>query len=119
MNRTFIAGLLIAGLLLGIAPLCNASDLRSLKRKYCGSAVDALCKKVGRGEASDSELQDMVKAFQQMNAATPPKGDAASWKTKTKALVSATQSIQAKDPRGIQEYKLAVNCDACHKVHKP
>ena len=42
----------------------------------------------------------------------PPKGDAESWKKKTAAIAAA---IKANDQAAL---KKAVNCKACHVVHK-
>ena len=42
----------------------------------------------------------------------PPKGDAESWKKKTAAITAA---IKANDQAAL---KKAVNCKACHGVHK-
>ena len=79
---------------------------------------DALCKKVSGGTASDAELATMLKAYQDMCAATPPKGDKAAWVNKNQALIAAVKKIQAKDATGVAAYKAAVNCKACHTEHK-
>lgn len=78
---------------------------------------DALCKKVGT-TATDAELATLLKAYQDMCAATPPKGDKAAWVTKCQALIGAVKKVQAKDPAGAAAYKAAVNCKACHTDHK-
>jgi mono/diheme cytochrome c family protein len=77
----------------------------------------ALCKKVGT-TATDAELASLLKAYQGMCAATPPKGDKAAWVTKCQALIGAVKKVQAKDPAGAAAYKAAVNCKACHTDHK-
>lgn len=77
----------------------------------------ALCKKVGT-TATDAELATLLKAYQDMCAATPPKGDKAAWVTKCQALIGAVKKVQAKDPAGAAAYKAAVNCKACHTDHK-
>jgi hypothetical protein len=79
---------------------------------------DALCKKVSGGTASDAELATMLKVYQDMCAATPPKGDKAAWVKKNQALIGAVKKIQAKDAAGVAAYKAAVNCKACHSEHK-
>lgn len=78
----------------------------------------ATCKKVSAGTASASELADILKAYQAMAGAKPPKGTPASWKEKNDALIAAVKEIQAKNPKGTADYKKAVNCKACHDVHK-
>ena len=79
---------------------------------------DALCKKVSGGTATDAELATLLKAYQDMCAATPPKGDKTAWVTKCQTLIGSVKKIQAKDATGIAAYKDAVNCKACHTDHK-
>ena len=78
----------------------------------------ALCKKVSNGQASDAELANLLKCYQAMCAATPPKGDKAAWVTKCQTLIGSVKKIQAKDAAGVAAYKTAVNCKACHNEHK-
>ena len=78
----------------------------------------ALCKKVSNGQASDAELANLLKSYQAMCAATPPKGEKTAWVTKCQALIGSVKKIQAKDPAGVAAYKTAVNCKACHNEHK-
>lgn len=79
---------------------------------------DALCKKVSGGTATDADLATMLKVYQDMCAATPPKGDKAAWVAKCQALIGSVKKIQAKDASGIAAFKTAVNCKACHTDHK-
>ena len=79
---------------------------------------DALCKKVGKGEATDADLAELLKCYQAMCAETPPKGDKDKWVEKCKALIAAVKKVQAKDSSGVSDFKKAVNCKACHQVHK-
>ncbi len=106
--------------LLASAMLASAADgvIADAMKKY-HKGETATCKKVSAGTASSSELADILKAYQAMAGAKPPKGTPASWSEKCKALISAVQEIQAKKPSGIADYKKAVNCKACHDVHKP
>jgi hypothetical protein len=76
-----------------------------------------LCKKVASGKASDDEKKELVKLFTALAAAKPPKGDEASWKAKTKALLSGAKDAAAgKDVS--KTLPAAANCAACHKEHK-
>ena len=54
----------------------------------------------------------LAKYAQWLAAYKPEKGDAASWKAKTGAIVAA---IKAGDQAGLNK---AANCKACHNVHK-
>ena len=99
-------------------PAAGGSDVIKTAMKQYHKPDDALCKKVSGGTASDAELATMLKAYQDMCAATPPKGDKAAWVKKNQALIAAVKKIQAKDATGVAAYKAAVNCKACHSEHK-
>jgi hypothetical protein len=99
-------------------PAAAGSDVIKTAMKQYHKPEDALCKKVSGGTASDAELATMLKAYQDMCAATPPKGDKAAWVKKNQALIGAVKKIQAKDAAGVAAYKAAVNCKACHSEHK-
>jgi hypothetical protein len=100
------------------AATAAGSDVIKTAMKRYHKADDALCKKVSGGTAKDDELATLLKCYQDMCAATPPKGDKAAWVTKCQALIGAVKKIQAKDASGIAAYKTAVNCKACHSEHK-
>ncbi len=99
-------------------PAVGGSDVIKTAMKQYHKPEDALCKKVSGGTASDAELATMLKQYQAMCAATPPKGDKAAWVKKNQALIGAVKKIQAKDAAGVAAYKAAVNCKACHSEHK-
>ena len=71
-----------------------------------------LCGKVAGGKASDAEKAQLVELFTSLAANKPPKGDEASWKEKTGALLAAAK---AGDGAAL---KKAANCAECHKAHK-
>ncbi len=107
-------------LLLVVASLGSASADSAIKdvMKKDFKPEDAIAKKVGKGEATDAELDTLIKGVAAMSAATPPKGDKAAWSTKTKALSAALAKVKAKDASGISEFKKANNCKTCHDVFK-
>ena len=115
-----------------LATLCVAVSLVSLqaaekaKTKYSMEDImkkgmkgdTSLLKKTMEGTASDADkklLLDYVKDLAQHN---PEKGDAASWKSKTAALIAATQKVAEGDKSALPKLKEASNCKACHSVHK-
>jgi len=75
-------------------------------------------KMVATGKGSDADAQKLLDAVKELPACKPPKGDAASWKTKTEALVKAAQDVVAKKPGAQAELQKAGNCKACHSEHK-
>ncbi len=107
-------------LLLVVASLGSASADSVIKdvMKKDFKPEDAIAKKVGKGEATDAELDTLIKGVAAISAATPSKGDKAAWGVKTKALSAALAKVKAKDASGASEFKKAVNCKACHDVFK-
>ncbi|MFM7605361.1 MAG: hypothetical protein ACKO8Z_09205 [Prosthecobacter sp.] len=99
-------------------PLASAGDATKKIMKELHKPEDAICKKVGRGEATDADLSTLLKAYQDMCADTPAKGAKAIWVDKCQALISAIKKVQAKDASGTSDYKKAVNCKACHDMFK-
>jgi len=81
--------------------------------------VDPICKKASDGKASPTELKNMVAAYRTMAKAKPPKGDDTSWKEKCDKLLVGAEALASGAPDGLAKYKEAVNCKACHSVHKP
>lgn len=75
-------------------------------------AKGGLCGKVAAGEANAEEKKQLVEYFTALNKLSPPKGEEASWKEKTKALLEAAK---ADDTAAL---KKAANCMACHSEHK-
>ena len=80
---------------------------------------DALAKKVTKGEGTQEDFKKLVLYYVALPLNEAPKGDAASWKEKTTALLLAAQGLEAGKPGALDQYKTAVNCKACHSVHKP
>jgi len=99
------------------APAAGSDVIKTAMKTY-HKPENALCKKISGGTASDAELATILKVYQDICAATPPKGDKADWVAKCQALIGAVKKIQAKDAAGVAAYKTAVNCKACHTTHK-
>lgn len=114
MKKTALA-LLFAVASLGTASADDA--IKEIMKKY-HKPEDAICKKVGKGEASDEDLATLLKSYQTMCAATPAKGDKADWVKRCQALIAAVKKVQAKDASGVSDFKKAINCKACHDVYK-
>lgn len=81
--------------------------------------TDPTCKKAVDGKATPEELKQLVAAYKSMTTAKPPQGDDASWKDKTAKLYAAAQALEKGEAGAAAKYKDAVNCKACHSVHKP
>lgn len=101
------------------APVVRADEcIENVMKKFHPKSDDAVCKKVTNGTASDAEIADLLKGYQAMCGAKPPEGTQASWTEKCKALIAAVKKVQSKDASGVSDFKKAVNCKACHEVHK-
>jgi hypothetical protein len=87
--------------------------------KGAHSGKPKLCEKVATGKASKEEKEQLVAYYTALTQNKPPMGDAGSWKEKTEALVAAAKACLADDKEGPAKLKKAVNCGACHGVHKP
>lgn len=93
------------------------ATIKEAMKKYHKPEI-ALAKKVGKGEATDADLAELLKCYEGMKAAKPSQGEQSSWEAKCDALISAVKKIQSKDASGVSDFKKAVNCKACHDVHK-
>ncbi len=107
-------------LLLAIATLSTATAddaIKAIMKDY-HKPEDAICKKVGKGEATDEDLAILLKSYQTMCAITPAKGEKTVWIEKCQALIAAVKKVQAKDATGISDFKKAVDCKGCHTGFK-
>lgn len=77
-----------------------------------------LCKKVASGKASEAQKKELLELFQSLAKVEPPRGDAASWKDKTGALVTAAEAAVGGESGAGAKLKSAANCKACHDQHK-
>jgi hypothetical protein len=71
-----------------------------------------LCKKVVTGKADADEKKELIKLFTGLSMTTPPKGDEAAWKEKTKAILDAAKADDVKTLAKLTK------CAACHDVFK-
>lgn len=76
-------------------------------------------KKVAAGQGTKEDFAKLVEYYESLPLSKPPKGDQTSWDTKSKALLDAAKALQAGKPDALAAYKQAVNCKACHNVHRP
>jgi len=99
----------------------NEHVIESVMKTYhkAPKGVDPVCKKASEGKASPEEIKKLITAYTSLTKAKPPKGDEASWKEKTGKLLLAAKGLKSGTPESLAEYKEAVNCKACHSVHKP
>ncbi|MFM1768610.1 MAG: hypothetical protein RJA22_1139 [Verrucomicrobiota bacterium] len=76
-------------------------------------------KTVSSGMGTKEDFAKLVEYYESLPLSKPPKGDQASWDAKSKALLAAAKALKDGAPNALEAYKAAVNCKACHNVHRP
>lgn len=123
LRLTIASALLLAG---SIPVLHAAEDLTKKEpadildvMEWAHKGRESTAAKVRDGKGTKDEVATLLRFYQFMAKQKPPQGDDASWKEKTAALVAAAEKLKKGDVDGVETYKKAVNCKACHDVHKP
>jgi surface antigen len=119
MSKWMIVGGMVLGTtLLGAGLSVASSPDEAIKAVMKAAMKGGLCKKVASGEGTDADKKELLSMFESLAKANPPRGEEASWKAKTGALVEgARAAVDGKDNAGAL-LKKAANCKACHDVHK-
>lgn len=123
--KNYVLFLVLAAGLLAVVPRVNADDANDaiIKEvmKTCNKApkgTDTLSKKAIDQKATPEEIAKLVAEFKKLTSTKPPKGDAEDWKEKTTKIYEAAKKLQS-DPSAVGDFKAALNCKACHSLHKP
>ena len=90
----------------------------SIKQVMRKAHKQGLLKDVLSGNASAEDRRELLGLYLDLQANTPPRGDARSWRDKTQSIINAARAVAAGDPNGPRDLKGAVNCGACHRAHK-
>jgi len=115
LRGLIVSGVAIFGLVLFMDTNSQGGDKKepvSIKVVMQKAMKGGLCTKVASGKASDDEKKQLVALFTDLAANKAPKGEADSWKDKTKALIDAAKSGDG------AALKKAADCKGCHSVHK-
>jgi hypothetical protein len=80
---------------------------------------ESLNARIMKGQGTEADFKKMAHLTKELALNTPPKGDLTSWTEKTQALQAAAESLVAGKAGALDSFKTAVNCKACHSVHKP
>ena len=120
MKHLVIATIAVAALAMaGCATKSKASKTIEQVMDEGFKGKGSLSAKVSKGEGSAKDIETMVGLTYQLTLNTPPKGDLRSWTEKTTALHAAAKALAAGNPGAADQWKSAVNCKACHSIHKP
>ena len=116
--KNILAAAIIAAIGILGAAKAQAEDEVTIKKVMKVCMKDGLCKKVASGKGEEGDAEKLLKLFTAMSKLDPPKGDAASWKAKTDALVAAAKDCVDGKEGATKALGAAANCKACHSVHK-
>jgi hypothetical protein len=117
----------IAALVAGIAGLTAQSAFEEkpknsikdvMKKAHKAKEGDPLCKIVVTGKGSADQKKELLSLYEDLAKNKPPKGDEASWKTKTDAIVAAAKDVVAGKDGAEKKLGDAIKCMACHEVHR-
>ncbi len=113
--------LLLALAVLGTSTVFASEVIEDAMKKYhkAPKGQDPVCKVVSNGQGTDAQIAELITAYQVMCKEAPPRGEKEGWVKKCQALIASLKKVQSKDAAGVEEYKKAVNCKACHSEHKP
>jgi len=117
MRKLLLAGVVIA---CGWLTVSFVAGAQADKPKYTtkqvmkgAQAKGGLKDKVIAGTATEDERKELIAMYEALALNKPPRGEEASWKEKTAALVEAAKSGD------VEKIKAAANaCMACHSAHK-
>jgi hypothetical protein len=103
-----VLGTMIA--VLGFGLLVGGNEAGDAKPKY---TIKQVMQKAMQKKAYEKlQKDDLIELFTALAANSPPAGEAESWKVKTRALLVAAKSGDAK------QVNTAAACTACHNEHK-
>ena len=114
--RALVPAVLSLAVLMGAAQDKPKSIKEAMTSTHKGD--DSLVKKVQAGKGSDADHKRLLEIYEFLATQKPSKGDEASWKAKTSALVAAAKDLVDKKAGAAEEFKKASDCKACHSVHK-
>lgn len=78
----------------------------------------SLSARISKGQGNEADFKKIAFLTKELALNHPPKGDLSSWTEKTTALKAAADSLVDGKPGAPDGFKTAVNCKACHSVHK-
>jgi len=79
---------------------------------------ESLSARISKGQGNEADFKKMAFLTKELALNKPSKGALSSWTEKTTALQAASESLVAGKPGALDGFKTAVNCKACHSVHK-
>ena len=96
-----------------------ASTIKDVMKKAHMPFGKALANKVAAGKGSAEDKLALLDLYVTLVEATPPKGEAASWQVLSGRVALAAAKVAVGRDGAEKELQAAINCKACHDVHKP
>ena len=116
MRAILPAGLALAALLGATAQDKPKTIKEAMETTHKGK--ESMVAKIISGKGTDDEHKKLLEIYEFIATQKPPKGDEASWKTKTSALIAAAKDLVEKKAGAPDKLKAASDCKSCHSVHK-
>tara|TARA_Y100001968_G_scaffold155954_1_gene142462 strand:- start:1418 stop:1747 length:330 start_codon:yes stop_codon:yes gene_type:complete len=107
--KRIIFFLMVACIVMAMEQTADAVD-KKITHEQIEEVMKGFKAKLQNDLASNKKV--LTKYATWLAAFEPSKGDAESWKKKTSAIVAA---IKVNDQAGLEK---AINCKACHNIHK-
>jgi hypothetical protein len=96
------------------------NDIPSVMEMAHKGGQNSLKTRVATNKGEKADAEKLLALYEDLSKNKPPKGEAASWKTKTTAMVAAAKKLvdDPKDKAAGQALNRVVNCKACHDAHR-
>ncbi len=110
----------VIALTAGCASTCKSKASLSIEQimEDGFKGKESLSARISKGQGNEADFKKMAFLTKELALNKPSKGDLSSWTEKTTALQAASESLVAGKPGALDGFKTAVNCKACHSVHK-
>jgi hypothetical protein len=123
MRKWFVWGLALGVGFLGAQRFLTAKEAKeleySIKEVMKLAHKSKLMQKIAAGDGSKEDKEKLLKLYIALSEDKPEKGSLADWKKRTGAMVKVARAVVAGKDGSEAQLKKAVNCGACHKLHKP
>lgn len=126
VNRLTLSPVVLAAALIAVVSGCTSTATSAAKPSMSVEQImedgfkgkESLSARIAKGQGNEADFKKMASLTKELALNKPSKGDLASWTEKTQALQAAAESLVAGKPGALDGFKTAVNCKACHSVHK-
>ena len=126
VNRLTLSPVVLAAALIAVVSGCTSTATSAAKPSMSVEQImedgfegkESLSARISKGQGNEADFKKMAMLTKELALNKPSKGDLASWTEKTQALQAAADSLVAGKPGALDGFKSAVNCKACHSVHK-